>query len=113
MKNSIDIIYNMEHMEPIAEAREAVTTVVSSAYSMTLNSIFMALALTVALAWYAVVKEGVKIRFPESKRDGIWALIGYAIIITIVFTIAVWASKKLLGHEVPERQVMFAVAPTQ
>lgn len=102
----------MEHLEPVTEAREAVTSVVSSAYNLTLNSIFMALALTVALAWFAVVKEGVRINWPGKQKDGVWALLGFAVIITLLFAVAVWLSKRFLGKDLPDRRVVYAIAPS-
>jgi hypothetical protein len=101
----------MEHLEPISEAKEMATSVIKSAYDVTLNSLFMALALTVALAWYAVVKAGVKITFIGDRFKGIWALIVYAVVVTLIFTIAVFGAKKYLKKEIPEKAVVFAMTP--
>lgn len=96
----------MEHLEPIEKSKEFVSTV----YNMSLDAVQMALALTVALAWYSFVKGGIR-EIWKSRSDSVWASGVFAIIVTIIFAVVIYIIKNVLGSSVSTRPVMYAVAP--
>ncbi len=82
----------------------------SSVYSVSLDSIQMALALTVALAWYAFVKGAINKLWP-SREDKLIPLAMFAIIVTIIFTVVLAFVRKVLKQPISERPIMYAVTP--
>lgn len=96
----------MEHLEPVEDTKEFVASV----YSVSLDSIQMALALTVALAWYAFVKGGISRVWPD-HGDKLWALGAFAVLITAIFAGVLFVIKNVLKQTVPSRPVVYAVAP--
>lgn len=88
----------------IQETKELAETV----YDTSLDGITMALALTVALAWYALVKKTVNTVLPS--KEGMWAMLGYAVVMTILFAVVVAFIKKGLGGHVYDRPVLYTVA---
>lgn len=94
----------MEHLEP-----EDTEKFVSSVYSVSLDSIQMALALTVALAWYAFVKGGISSIWPD-RGNKIWALGAFAILITAIFVGVLFIIKNVLKQP-PSIPVVYAVTP--
>ncbi len=93
-------------MEPVEHTKEFV----SSVYSVSLDSIQMALALTVALAWYAFVKGGINKVWPD-HGDKLWALGVFAIVITAIFAGVLLLVKNVLKRPVVGRPIAYAVAP--
>jgi len=77
-------------------------------YNISLDSIQMALALTVALAWYAFVKGCIGVVWKD-RGDKIWILGAYAIIITIIFAAVIVFMKNVLKANVTQRPVIHAL----
>ena len=93
-------------METVEDTKEFM----SSVYNVSIDSIQMALALTVALAWYAFVKGGINKVWPD-RGDKLWALGAFAVITTIIFACVLLFVKNILKKSIPQRSVMYAVAP--
>ena len=93
--------------QPIEETKEIITSV----YNTSIDSIQMALALSVAFAWYGFIKGGVNLFMPE-RSDKVLALGAYAIIMTILFVIVLYVIRKVLKVPVTQRPIGFVVAPT-
>jgi uncharacterized membrane protein len=91
-------------MEPVADTKEFI----SSVYSISLDSIQMALSLTVALAWYAVIKGGINKIWVE-RADKFWAHFVYALVITGVFVLVLMFMRKILKAPTNVRPVTFAL----
>lgn len=91
-------------MDHLAETKE----MAKSVYGVSLDSIQMALALTVALAWYAFVKGCIGIVWKD-RGDKVWILGAYAIIITIIFVGVLAFMKKILKVEVNARPIVHAL----
>lgn len=96
----------MERLGNMEQTKEIATSV----YNVSLDGIQMALALTVALAWYAVAKGLIKAYFPEIGQGWI-ALVVYALIVTLIFVVVSMVIKKILGANVPVKPVIYAVTP--
>jgi hypothetical protein len=97
----------MDRLEPVEEVK----SVLSSVYTISLDSIQMALALMVALAWYAFIKKLVQWAAPNKLGGQDWQMLGvFAVIMTIVFAIAVVLMKRVLKARIVERPVQFMVA---
>jgi uncharacterized membrane protein len=93
-------------METVANTKEFM----SSVYSISIDSIQMALSLTVALAWYAVIKGAIN-KIWVDRADKLWAHFIYAIIITAVLVLVLMLMKKILN--VPASYKPVVVAMTQ
>lgn len=85
--------------------------IVSSIYKLSAESIQMALALTVALAWYSFIKCGIISIWPH-QSDKLWALGGFAVVATVLFVLVLFFIKNVLKVPVTGRNVMYAIAPT-
>ena len=83
---------------------------VSSVYNVSIDSIQMALALTVGLAWYAFVKGGISKVYPEHGNK-LWGLGLFAIIITAIFAAVLYLIKNILKTPVSERPILYTVSP--
>lgn len=94
-------------MESVEHTKEFV----SSVYSVSLDSIQMALALTVALAWYAFVKGSINKVWPD-HGDKLWALGVFAIVITAIFAGVLFFVKNVLKQPIAGRPIAYAVAPS-
>lgn len=94
----------MEHLNPVEDTK----TFVSFMYNVSLDSIQMALALTVALAWYAFIKGGINKLWPE-RSDKFWALGGFAVIITAIFAAVLIFFKNILKKQPTQSPVIYAV----
>lgn len=97
----------MEHLEPVKDTKE----LMASVYNVSIDSIQMALALTVALAWYAFVKGGINKVWPD-HGDKLWALGAFAILITVIFAVVLFIVKNVLKINSAPRPVVYAVAPS-
>lgn len=86
-----------------------VKTMANSVYSLSVDSIRMALALTVALAWHVAVKQVIA-KFWVAG-NGVWAHILYAIVMTVIFIAVSVFANKVLGLADTSRQVVYAVTP--
>lgn len=69
--------------------------VVASVYNMSLDSITMALALTVALAWVAVVKRVIN-TYVSVGGDGLMYYIIFALVVTAIFVLVTMFMRKVL-----------------
>jgi hypothetical protein len=98
----------MEHLEPVEEVR----SVLQSVYTISLDSIQMALALVVALAWYAFVKHLIAWAYPKQlsgAKD--WQMLGlFAVVMTLVFAVAIVVMQRVLKARIVDRPVQFVVA---
>lgn len=87
--------------------------VATSAYNVSIDSIKIALAVTVALAWYNLVKKGIDIIWP-SREDKFFVFGLYTVVITILFAIIIafvndfLSPRKLYSPSIP---MMYAVTP--
>lgn len=90
-------------------AMENAKTIANSVYVLSIDSIRMALALTVALAWHQVVKQIVA-KFPVGG-NGIWAYILYAVIMTALLVVVAMFASKFLGLRDDSRPIVYAVTP--
>ena len=93
-----------EHLEPIEETK----ALVSSVYSASIDSVQMALALVVALAWYSFVKEVIKNVYP-SRGDSWKAQLVFALVMSIIFGVVLYVVKNVLGKQVISRPITYAV----
>jgi hypothetical protein len=90
-------------------ATEEIESFAKSVYSISVDNIRMALALTVALAWHVVVKQTIAKIWRSG--DGIWAHVMYAVIMTaLLVAVAIFASK-YLGLSDTSRPIVYAVTP--
>jgi hypothetical protein len=79
-------------------------------YSVSLDSIQMALALTVALAWYAFIKKGIELTWKVDETK-VWAFGVYAVVMTALFALVLVFFKNVLHAPVQARPITYAVMP--
>jgi hypothetical protein len=93
-------------MEPVVrDAKEFATSV----YTTSLDALQMALMLTTALAWNSCIKELVaKSGYSENKG---WALLVYAIVMTVILVAVIMFSKRFLGYKGQLRPIVYSVIP--
>jgi uncharacterized membrane protein len=91
-------------MEPVADTKEFM----SSVYNISMESIQMALSLTVALAWYAVIKGAIN-KIWVDRADKLWAHFIYAILITGILVVVLMIMKKFMKVPAFYRPVTFAM----
>ena len=98
----------MEHLEPVEEVKSVLTSV----YTVSLDSIQMALALVVALAWYAFVKHLIQWAYPKNLSDGQdWKMLGlFAVVMTLIFAVVIVVMQRVLKARIVDRPVQFVVA---
>lgn len=93
-------------MEPVVrDAKEFATTV----YTTSLDALQMALMLTTALAWNSCVKELVAKSGYGSNKG--WALLIYAIVMTIILVAVIMFSRRFLGYKGQLRPIVYSVIP--
>lgn len=98
----------MEHLEPVEEVK----SVLQSVYTISLDSIQMSLALVVALAWYAFVKQLIQWAYPKQLNDPMsWKMLGlFAVVMTLLFAVAIVVMQRVLKARIVDRPVQFVVA---
>lgn len=95
-------------MEPVVrDAKEFASTV----YTTSLDALQMALMLTTALAWNSCIKELVGKAYPGYGNSKGWALLVYAIVMTVILVAVIMFSKKYLGFKGQMRPIVYSVIP--
>lgn len=89
--------------------------VAMSAYNVSVDSIKIALAIVVALAWYGLVKRSINFFWPKHE-EGFVVFGLYTIIITILFAVVIAFINDFLGPKgiyTPSIPVMYAMTPNK
>lgn len=85
--------------------------VITQVYNTSISGIEMALALTVALAWYSFVKVSIQNIYPTKfKGETWWMYLLFAVIITVIFAVVIFAMKKYMNYN-GRTPIAYAVTP--
>jgi len=79
-------------------------------YNTALDGIQMAMALVVALAWFSLVKEIIKMKFPNEKMQGVKVFFLFAVAMTVLFAIVATVVPKFPWKAPSRLPIAFAVA---